>query len=147
MRKIMPTSYFLILLLLLILFHFILPIVKLDYSPYNYIGIVLILFGGYINLWTDALLKKGETTVKPHLKPSNLIISGPFKFSRHPMYLGMLSILLGAAVIAGSLVSFIFPLIYIVLMEVLFIPMEERNLVEAFGKNYMEYREKVRRWI
>jgi protein-S-isoprenylcysteine O-methyltransferase Ste14 len=147
MRKIMPTSYFLILLLLLIPFHFILPIVKLNYSPYNYIGIVLILFGGFINLWTDALLKKGETTVKPHLKPSNLIISGPFKFTRHPMYLGMLSILLGAAVIAGSLVSFIFPLIYIGLMEILFIPMEERNLVEAFGEGYTEYRKKVRKWI
>ena len=147
MRKIMPTSYFLILLLLLILFHFTLPIVKLNYSPYNYIGIVLILFGGAINLWTDALLKKGETTVKPHLKPSNLIISGPFKFTRHTMYLGMAFILLGAAGIAGSLVSFIFPLIYVGLMEILFIPMEERNLVEAFGEGYMEYREKVRKWI
>jgi len=147
MRKIMPTNYFLILLLLLILFHFILPIITFEYSPYNYFGIVFILFGGFINLWTDALLKKGETTVKPHLKPSNLIISGPFKFTRHPMYLGMLSILLGAAVIAGSLVSFIFPLIYIGLMEILFIPMEERNLVEAFDKGYTEYREKVRKWI
>lgn len=147
MKKLMPTSYFLILLILLILSHFTLPIVKLNYSPYNYTGIVLILFGGLINLWTDALLKKGETTVKPHLKPSNLIVSGTFKFTRHPMYLGMLSILLGAAVIAGSLVSFIFPMIYIVLMEILFIPMEEQNLVEAFGEDYTEYREKVRKWL
>lgn len=147
MRRIMPTSYFLLLLILLILFHFTLPIVKFYYSPYNYVGTVLILFGGFINLWTDSLMKKGETTVKPHLKPSNLIISGPFKFTRHPMYLGMLSILLGAAIIASSLVSFIFPLIYIVLMEVLFIPMEERNLVEVFGEDYSEYKKKVRKWI
>ena len=143
----MPTNYFLILLVLLILFHFTLPIVKFNYFPYNYLGIALILFGGAINLWTDALMKKGNTTVKPHLKPSTLINSGPFGFTRHPMYLGMLSILLGAAIIATSLVSFIFPLIYIILMEILFIPIEEKNLEEAFGSEYIDYKKKARRWI
>ena len=147
MRKLMPTNYFFILLLSLILFHFTLPIAKFDYSTYNYLGIVLILFGIAINLWADALMKKKETTVKPHLKPSTLINSGPFGFTRHPMYLGMLSILLGAAIIAASLISFIFPLIYIILMEILFIPIEEKNLEEAFGSGYIDYKKKVRRWI
>ena len=147
MKKLIPTSYFLFLLLLLILFRFTLPIVKFEYSPYNYLGVVLIIFGGVINLWADALMKKWETTVKPHLKPSTLITSGPFGFTRHPMYLGMLSILLGSAVIAGSLITFVFPVIYIILMEVLFIPMEEDNLKKAFGNAYLEYKRKVRRWI
>jgi protein-S-isoprenylcysteine O-methyltransferase Ste14 len=143
----MPTNYFLLLLVLLIVFHFALPIVQMDYFPYNYLGIALILFGGGINLWADALMKKSRTTVKPHLKPSSLLTSGPFAFTRHPMYLGMLSILLGAAVIAGSLVSFIFPLLYIVLMELLFIPVEERNLEEAFGDDYRSYKKRVARWL
>ena len=147
MRKLMPTSYFLFLLLLLILFHFTLPIVRFDYSPYNYLGVVLIIFGSGINLWADNLMKKWETTVKPHLKPSTLITSGPFGFTRHPMYLGMLSILLGSAVIAGSLVTFVFPVLYIILMEILFIPMEENNLEKAFSNEYLEYKRKVRRWV
>jgi len=143
----MPTSYFLFMLFLLILFHFTRPIMKFEYSPYNYLGVVLIIFGGIINLWTDALMKKWETTVKPHLKPSILITSGPFGFTRHPMYLGMLSILLGSSVIASSLVTLVFPIIYIMLMEALYIPMEEDNLEKAFNNEYLEYKRKVRRWI
>ena len=63
------------------------------------------------------------------------------------MYLGMLSILLGSSVLAGSLIAFIFPLLYIILMEILFIPMEEENLEKAFSNVYLEYKRKVRRWI
>ena len=147
MKKLMPTNYFIILLLLLIGFHFILPIVKFTYSPYNYLGIILIIFGCAVNLWTDVLIKKNNTTVKPHLMPSTLITSGPFSLSRHPMYLGMMSILLGAAVIAASLIAFVFPIIFIILMEKLFILMEEANLEKAFGGDYMDYKQKVRRWI
>ena len=147
MKRLMPTNYFLILLLLLIGFHFFLPIINFNYHPYNYLGITLIVFGCAVNLWTDALIKKNNTTVKPHLMPSTLITSGPFGFSRHPMYLGMLSILLGSSVLAGSLIAFIFPLLYIILMEILFIPMEEENLEKAFSNVYLEYKRKVRRWI
>ena len=143
----MPTSYFMILLLLLIVSHFTLPIIKLAYSPYNYLGIILIIFGCAINLWTDALIKKNNTTVKPHLMPSTLITFGPFSFSRHPMYLGMFSILLGASVLAGSLITFIFPVIFIILIEILFIPIEENNLRKAFGNVYINYKRKVRRWV
>ena len=147
MKRLMPTNYFLILLILLVGFHFIAPVVNFTYSPYNYLGIVLIIFGCAINLWTDALIKSNNTTVKPHLMPSTLITSGSFSFSRHPMYIGMASILLGASVLAGSLITFIFPVLYIILMEILFIPMEEANLEKAFGSEYLEYKKKVRRWI
>jgi protein-S-isoprenylcysteine O-methyltransferase Ste14 len=77
----------------------------------------LILFGIIINLWTDSLFKKKQTTVKPHEMPNFFIDSGPFRLSRHPVYLGMMSILLGVAIFPGSL------------------------------NRYVDYRKKVRRWI
>jgi protein-S-isoprenylcysteine O-methyltransferase Ste14 len=145
--KLMPTTYFVVLLLLSLAAGFVFPEGKVIYSPYTYSGIIMIIFGIIMNLWTDALFKKSKTTVKPHETPTSLETSGPFRISRHPMYLGMTAILLGASVFTGSLITFIFPVIFIVLMEKIFIPLEEKNLEDAFGGKYIGYKKKVRRWI
>ncbi|MBN2142855.1 isoprenylcysteine carboxylmethyltransferase family protein [Candidatus Woesearchaeota archaeon] len=147
MRKIMPPTYFMVLLALAFMVHFFFPIMKISIRPYNYPGWILIAFGIIINLWADSLMKQKQTTVKPHQNPSIFISSGPFRLSRHPMYLGMLSILLGTALLLGSLAPFIFPAAFIILMETLFIPTEENNMKKNFGKEYLDYKAKVRRWV
>jgi protein-S-isoprenylcysteine O-methyltransferase Ste14 len=146
-RRIMPTTYFIILLLLSIGFHLVFPLFKFIFSPYNYLGFGLIIFGIIINLWTDSLFKKKQTTVKPYEMPNFFVTSGPFKLSRHPMYLGMMSILLGVAIFLGSLIIFAFPIIFIVIMEKRFIPLEEKNFETKFGNQYVDYKKRVRRWI
>jgi protein-S-isoprenylcysteine O-methyltransferase Ste14 len=146
-RKIMPTTYFLIILLLSIASYFVLPIVKFIHFPLNLIGIVPLIFGIVLNLRADAMFKKDETTVKPYLKPTALQDKGPFAISRHPMYLGMFSILLGTAILLGVVSAFILSIVYVGLMEWIFMPTEEKNLQEAFGEQYLEYRKRVRRWI
>ena len=146
-KKILPPNYFCVLLILLILMHFIVQSHWLFKSPYRFIGVFLILFGILINLWTDRLFKKLNTTVKPHQTPTAFITSGPFKISRHPMYLGMVSILLGLSVVCGTVLTLIFPLVFIVLMEILFIGVEENNMKKQFGDKYIQYKRKTRRWI
>ena len=143
----MPPTYFIALLIISIGLHFILPITKLIYPPYNYSGVIVIIFGIVINLWTDSLFKKNKTTVKPHEMPNLILASGPFRISRHPMYLGMASILFGTAIIMGSLITFIFPIIFIILMEYLFIRMEEKNMEKKFGDKFLNHKKKIRRWI
>ncbi len=144
-QPIQPPGYFIILLILTILIHFI-PL-KIIPNSYNYLGIILILFGIIINLWTDSLFKKAKTNVRYHKIPSKLIISGPFKISRNPMYLGMLMILLGTAIIVRNPLSFIFPIIFAVIINHKFISIEEKNMEKAFGKEYLKYKNKVRKWI
>jgi protein-S-isoprenylcysteine O-methyltransferase Ste14 len=146
-QKIMPTNYFIALLIMSIVLHFIFPIRKIIFPPVTYLGLLLILFGAILNLWTDYLFKQKKTTVKPYLNPTELIMDGPFSLSRHPMYLGMASILLGVALNHGTISTFITPALFIILMEVLFIPFEEKNLVNVFGGEYLSYKQKVRRWI
>jgi len=146
-RKIMPPTYFMVLLVLSVVLYFGFPIQKLIPPPYTYLGILLILFGFVLNLRADALFKKSKTTVKPHETPTSLEISGPFRISRHPMYLGMAAILLGVAIVSGSFLSFLFPIVFVLLMELLFIPIEEKNLKQVFGTEYRDYKKKVRRWI
>ena len=147
LQGIIPTNYFVALLALSIVLHFAYPIGKVLHPPATYAGYLLIGFGAAMNLWTDALFKRHDTTVKPYLDPSSLIVSGSFALSRHPMYLGMASVLLGVAVIHGTIVTFLFPAAYVALMELLFIPYEEENCVKVFGSAYLQYRRKVRRWL
>ena len=142
----LPPGYFMIMLGLTIASNYV-PKIAIIPRPWSYLGIILVFFGAYLNLHTDRLYKKAGTTVKPHQKPTELITNGPFRLSRHPMYLGMASILLGAAMIVGSLIAFIWPIIFILIMEKLFIKEEEKNMAEIFGKRYETYRAKVRRWI
>ncbi len=145
--EIQPPTYFVALLFLSAALHFAYPARQVVESSYAYVGLPLIAFGVILNLWADSLFKKSKTTVKPQETPSTLVVSGPFRISRHPMYLGMAAILLGEAVFLGSLATFVFPLIFAVLMEVLFISTEEGNLEKAFGKDYLDYKRRVRRWI
>ncbi len=85
--------------------------------------------------------------MKPREMPLKLLVSGTFRISRHLMYLGMASILLGEAFFLVSLTTFAFPLIFAILMEALFISTEEGNLEKAFWKEYRDYKSKVRRWV
>jgi protein-S-isoprenylcysteine O-methyltransferase Ste14 len=140
-----PPRYFNILLVLTLLSYFIPP--KIIPKPYNYLGIILILFGTIINLWTDNLFKKEKTNVKYHKIPSKLISYGPFEISRNPMYLGMLTILLGTAIIIQNLVAFVFPIAFFIIINYKFIPTEEKNMEKKFKLNYLKYKKKARRWI
>jgi len=144
--KILPQTYFFALLLLAVALHLNFTHLILVPYPFNLIGLIFIMFGIVINIWFETLFKKHMTTVKPHRVPAKLIISGPFRFSRHPLYLEMLSILLGTSLFLGTWVTLLSPVVFMLLMEILFIPEEERNLSIKFS-NYSEYQKKVRRWI
>ena len=146
-KKIYPPTYFFLFLLVAIGLHFILPVKKIIQPPYIYSGIALIVFGVVLNIWSDALFKKKKTTIKPFKDPITLEVSGPFAISRHPMYLGMAIILLGTSILLGSLIAFISPPGFIIVMNVIFIRFEEQNLEKIFGNEYLDYKQKVRRWI
>jgi len=142
--KIFPPTYFMISFFLIILLHYFVPIKRLIFYPYNLLGIPFLVFGIIMNLWTDNLFKIYKTTVKPDEMPSFLIKTGPFKITRHPMYLGMASILLGTSIFLGSIITLILPFTFIILMQILFTDKEEKNLEIIFKKEYIDYKKKVR---
>jgi len=143
----MPPTYFYLFILLTIILHFIFPIKQIINYPFNLLGIILIVLGITIDFSAWLLFINKKTTQNPFKNPNKLIIKGVYKISRNPMYLGMLSILLGLSVLLGSLITFIFPILFIILMEILFIPLEEKNMEKTFGKKYLGYKNKVRRGI
>ena len=147
MKKIFPPTHFYIYLVISFLLHYALPLKQIINYPFYLIGFLLFIIGAGLNVWADQLLKKYKTTVKPNEKPTALIETGAFKISRHPMYLGMALILLGAGFILGSITSFIGVVLFVTVMEIAFIHNEENNLQKAFGEKFETYKKKVRRWI
>jgi protein-S-isoprenylcysteine O-methyltransferase Ste14 len=147
MNKILPPTYFFICLIISALLFYVLPLTQIIKYPFNLIGFLFFIIGAGLNIWTDQLLKKEKTTVKPFETPAVLIQTGPFKFSRNPMYLGLASLLSGFGIILGFVTSFIGVILFIFIMESLFIPGEEKILLEQFGEEYTKYKKNVRRWL
>ncbi|MCK9591702.1 MAG: isoprenylcysteine carboxylmethyltransferase family protein [Methanoregula sp.] len=140
-------DYFIILLLLSVLLNFIFPVPAFLSPPATYFGFLIIGFGLVMAFWSRSLFLKNATTLQPSEEPTSLVTSGPFRISRNPIYLGMASILLGVAVLFGTLVTLAFPIIFVMLIEFFIIPGEERKLEKIFGEPYREYKKSVRRWI
>ena len=140
-------GYFLILLVLSTVSHFVFPARVVLQAPFTWAGILIIGAGLFLAFRTRTQLLQNQTTLSPYESPVVLITTGPFRISRNPVYLAMAVILFGSAMVMGTLVPFVFTVLFIVIIEVLFIPDEERRLDEIFGEEYREYTRRVRRWI
>jgi protein-S-isoprenylcysteine O-methyltransferase Ste14 len=145
--RILPPRFFFACLIAGIVLHFTVPLPRFDNLLLRLLGLVVGISGGVITVWADRLFKIKKTTVKPFEQPTVLVTHGPFRVSRHPMYLGMNMVLLGVALFLGSLTSLIAPLAFAITMELLFIRFEEKAMQATFGEQYRHYREQVRRWI
>jgi len=136
-----------ILLALPILFHYVIPVRTVIAAPYSYPGAVLMLLGLAVSTWGSMEFRKAGTGLLLRGGGSALVTSGPFRFSRNPMYLGMLVWVLGLAVLLGSLSVFLFPVLLFLLAELYIIPLEEKAMGQTFGDTYVEYKARVRRWL
>lgn len=138
-------NYFMLFIILNMIIHFLIPL-KQVILKYNYFGVFFIIIGIYFYLSVYAIFKKEKINWRQSASPSKLIKCGVFKISRNPMYLGMFLILLGEAVILGSLGSFILPFLFLIGTDYE-LHNDEYKLKKKFGKEYKEYNMKVRRWI
>ncbi|MDR3685807.1 MAG: isoprenylcysteine carboxylmethyltransferase family protein [Coriobacteriia bacterium] len=146
-RRVMPPTYFLIVLVIVIGSRFVLG--PLAYSTWLTLGLgaVLMAAGIALNLLADSAFKKRATPVSPDALPLTFVDSGVFRLTRNPMYLGMALIAAGSALLVGAPVGVLAALGFVVIMDRMFVPGEERNLELAFGGSYVGYRARVRRWI
>jgi protein-S-isoprenylcysteine O-methyltransferase Ste14 len=146
-KPILPPRFFVAAAIVSIVLHVAFPVVSLISYPFTLIGIIPIAFGSVLNLWADQLFKKRSTTVKPFERPTALVVEGPFAWSRHPMYLGMVAILVGISILCGSLTSFFGPLAFWIIVRSRFVRAEEQSMTEVFGTQYDDYRRRVHSWI
>ena len=129
-------------------FYFHYPNILADSIPIILLGVCIILLGTVLVVWTIFLFKtKGQGTPTPKLPPKELVVSGPYKFSRNPMALGGLLILVGEAVLYYSPSLLGIAVLYGVIIYFNAMFMEEPELRQRFGESYEDYLKQVPRFF
>ncbi|HUH97760.1 MAG TPA: isoprenylcysteine carboxylmethyltransferase family protein [Anaerolineales bacterium] len=146
-KRIMPTTYLLIAILAMIAIHFLFPLAMIVPPGWNLLGLLPLALGVVINLAADEAFRRAKTTVKPFEESSVLVQSGVFRISRNPMYLGFVLSLIGIAVLLRSLSPYLLILAFVILIQTLYITVEERMLGEKFGARWQDYKRTTRRWL
>ena len=127
----------------------IVPALKFTLTGSTILGIGLGIVGLSSAIMGVTQFKKAQTTPNPQAleKVSSMVTSGIYQYSRNPMYLGLVLILLGWALYLSHLLAFVLVQIFIVYIARFQIQPEESVLTKKFGQAYQNYCAKVRRWI
>jgi len=127
--------------------HFVVPVRQVLRFPGTLLGLLPLVAGIALNLAADSLIKRHGTTVRPFEESAALVTGGVYRLSRNPMYLGFVLLVLGVAVLLGSLGPFVVVVAMPFVLEALYVRTEETMLAERFGAEWAAYRARVRRWI
>lgn len=124
--------------------------VEIDNTIVLYIvSITLFSIGSIVSILGVWEFKKQKTTVNP-MSPqesNSLVIKGIYTFTRNPMYLGFLLWLFSLGVLLRNPISLIAIVLFVIYMNMFQIIPEENILEEKFDKEYLKYKENVRRWL
>jgi protein-S-isoprenylcysteine O-methyltransferase Ste14 len=112
-----------------------------------WLGWALIAAGLGLDLWAMATMWRARVNILPHRAAGGLVTSGPFAFTRNPIYLGNAVALGGVGVVAGSWWYVVAAIVMAKLIEMLAIFREERHLALRFGREWLDYSARVPRWI
>ena len=147
--KIPPPVYMLIMAYIMWLLDKFLPLYNWLNSPWNKLGLIIIGIAVLLDICALLLFFRAKTTPNP-MKPSStshLVTSGLYRYSRNPMYLGLLVMLIGWGLYLGSLSPLSMLPLFIWLLTKQQIEPEEIILMDKFGQEYKHYQQRVRRWI
>lgn len=112
------------------------------------VGSVLVAAGGAMLAWTISLFARdGAGTLSPQNPPRTLVMRGPYRHVRHPMFSGVLGIVLGEAIAARSLTLLAWFVLFAFFVAVMVARVEEPRLARRFGSDYARYRDNVPRWL
>jgi protein-S-isoprenylcysteine O-methyltransferase Ste14 len=112
------------------------------------LAIVLAIAGAGLGVWGERTFHVAGTEVMPVSATNKKVVTtGPFRFTRNPMYSGLILIALGIAVYVGTLPFFAVPVLVFLLCHFVFVPFEEAKMQRQHGDLYTDYIHRVRRWI
>jgi protein-S-isoprenylcysteine O-methyltransferase Ste14 len=113
----------------------------------RYIGLALTFVGFLLGIAAFVEFRKAHTTLDPHGSAKHLVTSGIYRFTRNPIYLGFLLMVIGLPLNSGLYWGLVLAPFYVFMMNRLIIQHEEAYLERKFGKAYTGYTARVRRWL
>lgn len=115
---------------------------------WNLLGLLPVALATTCLIWLMILhFSQVPKRVKLERTPTYLLMRGPYRFTRNPMYIAELMLWLGWAIFYGSIIIFIALLVTAPLMDKGVVAREERDLEARFGESYLEYKNRVPRWF
>jgi protein-S-isoprenylcysteine O-methyltransferase Ste14 len=110
-------------------------------------GLVIAALGGILTLWCVAsFVVAGKGTPAPFDPPRRLVVTGPYRYMRNPMYIGAALAIAGAALYYQSILLLAYASAFLVLFHFFVVLYEEPSLQRTFGDEYDAYRRQVGRW-
>ena len=116
--------------------------------PLPMLGIALAFFPWVLPVWAVLMFRRAGTEIDP-TSPTNraLVVDGPYRYTRNPMYLGLVLVTLGIAIGIGAWPMFLAPIAVFATANWVHIPFEEAKMRRQFGAAFDAYTARVRRWI
>lgn len=113
------------------------------------VAVILVLAGVSLTFSGLFAFRRANTTLNPHTpeKSTSMVRSGPYRFTRNPMYLGLACVLLGVCTYLANPLTLVAVAAFIAYLTAFQIMPEERLLLEKFGAPYAQYTSSVRRWL
>ncbi len=142
-----PPVLLLVAVVLMVALHYVLPVARWLAWPWRALGALPITVAVLVGFWGAVQFRRHDTTIIPFEQSTALIAEGPYRYSRNPLYLSMTLILVGIWILLGSLSPAVVVPLFVWWISSRFIANEERHLEAQFGRTYLEYKTKVRRWL
>jgi protein-S-isoprenylcysteine O-methyltransferase Ste14 len=122
---------------------------ELSFSILNSLSTISFVLGITVFATAVSSFKRQNTTVNPISieKASSLVVNGVFKYSRNPMYLGMLFILLGLTFKFNLIGGLLFTSLFMIFISIFQIKPEEAAMEKLFDQEWKDYIKNVRRWL
>ena len=111
------------------------------------LGLMLLISSVALIVISFKELQKNDTTYIPDGEPEQLVTTGPFSYSRNPIYLGMFGILVATAFLMQSMSALLIPILFISIIQNTWIPHEETKLSEKFTDDWEAYSANTKRWL
>ncbi len=142
-----PPQLFLITIVVGLLLHLLWPLSFTGGVGTTLLGLSLLSGSTGLMFWADGTFKRWDTAVNPDHSTTKLVQTGPYRFSRNPMYLAFVLIQLGIGLAVGSWWLFLTLLPAWIILRWGVIAREERYLAALFGEQFQAYKTAVRRWL
>jgi protein-S-isoprenylcysteine O-methyltransferase Ste14 len=113
----------------------------------RYVGLAMTFLGFLLGIAAFMEFRKARTTLDPHGSARQLVTSGIYRFTRNPIYLGFLLMVIGLPLNSGLYWGLVMAPFHVLTMNRLIIQREEAYLERKFGKAYTGYTSRVRRWV
>jgi len=125
-------------------------LVRVDLSPhltFRVAGSILAIVAGTTALSAALAMRRAGTNINPARPALAIVTTGPYRFTRNPMYLALCLLNLGIGLLLCDLIPVFLTLGLVLVLHYGVILREERYLERKFGAAYISYKARVRRWL